>query len=246
MRRLHTRARAGLTLIEIMVVIAIVGLLVAVGAPAISGILALEQQRAIGELAQTYVWLRDEAALRNVTFRIAYNLDQNSWKVETGDPNTLIFSNPEDREEYDEELQDRMSRFTERELEAAEEEGVTDLRGRSTRFEGLEDPAFTTEQRLPSGIKFAFVYTPQYGEGGVVASEDPPDTPEEESIAYTYVFPDGTAEHIVIRIVDEDDDNYGYTLEVEPLTGAVRLTEDEIMDPSESFSWIPDDGPSLR
>ncbi|MFT4979399.1 MAG: prepilin-type N-terminal cleavage/methylation domain-containing protein, partial [Myxococcota bacterium] len=233
---------AGLTLIEIMVVIAIIGIVVAVGAPALSGILALEQQRAISELAQTYIWLRDEASLRNVTFRVAYNLDQNTWKVEAGDPNTLVFSTPEEREANDREVQDRMDRYTERELE----EGAEDLRGISTRFDGLDDPAFTTEQKLPRGIHFAFVYTPQYGEGGMTASEDPPDTPEEEAIAYTYIFPDGTAEHIVIRIVDDDDENYGYTLEIEPLTGAVRLTEDEIMDPSDSFSWIPDRGPSLR
>lgn len=242
MPTLLQRARHGLTLIEIMVVIAIVGIITAVGAPALSGLLALEQQRAISELAQTFVWLRDEAALRNVTFRVAFNLDQNAWKIEVGDASTLIFSDPEAREAYDEQLQDEMRRYTERELE----EGVEDLRDVSNRFEGLEDPAFTTEQRLPDGIRFAFVYTPQYGEDGVTASEDPPDTPEEEQIAYAYIFPDGTTEHIVVRIVDERDEDEGYTLEVEPLTGAVSLTEDEILDPTDSFAWIPEQGPSLR
>jgi prepilin-type N-terminal cleavage/methylation domain-containing protein len=242
MPTLLSSIRRGLTLIEIMVVMAIIGIIAAVGAPSISGVLALEQQRAISELAQTYVWLRDEASLRNVTFRVAYNLDQNTWKIEVGDPNTLVFSNPEEREKADEALADEMRRYTDRELE----EGVEDLRDISTRFEGLEGSAFTTQQKLPPGIHFAFVYTPQYGEDGMTASDDPPDSPEEERVAYTYIFPNGTTEHIVIRIVDDDDDDYGYTLEVEPLTGSVQISTDEVTDPSDSFSWLPDEGPSLR
>ncbi len=87
--------RRGLTLIEIMVVMAIIAIVLAVGMPAISGVLALQQQSAITELSKTYVWLIDEAAMRNTTFRIAYNLDRNTWKVEAGDPGTLVFSTPE-------------------------------------------------------------------------------------------------------------------------------------------------------
>ena len=237
----HRRLRRALTLIEVMVVLAIVGIVVAVGAPALSGMLALQQQQAISELGQTYIWLRDEAALRNVTFRMKFDLDDNTWKVEVGDASTLVFSNPEEREEYDEELRDRMSRFTERELEEGAAEDVS-----PSRFEGLDDPAFTTTKQLPSGLRFAFVYTPQYGEDGVVPNDDYPEDEEDKAVAYTYIFPDGTAEHTVIRIVDEDDPDDGYTLEVEPLTGAVNITFDEIDDPSDSMSWIPDEGPPLR
>lgn len=224
-----------------MVVIAVMAILIGIGGPALSGLLALEQQRAISELGQTFVWLRDEAALRNVTFRIAFNLDQNTWKVEVGDPNTLAFSNPEDREEYEEDLRDRMDRFTDREIE---EGAASEIETR--KFEGLDDPAFTTAQALPSGIRFAFVYTPQYGEDGVVPNDEPPEDPEEEAVAYAYVFPDGSTEHIVIRLVDVNDEDDGYTLEIEPLTGSVNISEDEITDPEDSLSWLPEQGPTLR
>jgi prepilin-type N-terminal cleavage/methylation domain-containing protein len=43
--------RRGLTLIEIMVVMAIIAIVLAVGMPAISGVLALQQQSAITELS---------------------------------------------------------------------------------------------------------------------------------------------------------------------------------------------------
>ncbi|MFT5681908.1 MAG: prepilin-type N-terminal cleavage/methylation domain-containing protein [Myxococcota bacterium] len=236
--------RQGLTLIEIMVVMAIIAIVLAVGMPAISGVLALQQQAAITELSKTYVWLIDEAAMRNTTFRIVYNLDRNTWKVEAGDPETLVFSTPEERQEHDEEVSDMMSRFTQRELE---EGAASDVEDASGRFEGLDDPVFTTEQTLPEGIRFQFIYTPQYGEDGMMPNPDgPSDDPEEDTIAFTYIFSDGTAEHTVIRIVDVDDPEEGYTMEIEPLSGAVRITIDEVIDPSDSLSWLPDEGPSLQ
>jgi prepilin-type N-terminal cleavage/methylation domain-containing protein len=236
--------RRGLTLIEIMVVMAIIAIVLAVGMPAISGVLALQQQSAITELSKTYVWLIDEAAMRNTTFRIAYNLDRNTWKVEAGDPGTLVFSTPEEREKHDQEVSDMMSRFTKRELE---EGAASEIEDASGRFEGLDDPVFTTEQTLPDGIRFQFVYTPQYGEDGMMPNPDgPSDDTEDDIIAYTYIFSDGTAEHTVIRIVDVDDEQDGYSLEVEPLSGVVRVTTDEIIKPSDSLSWIPDEGPPLQ
>ena len=241
---MRRRIRQGLTLIEIMVVMAILAIILAVGMPAVSGVLALQQQAAITELSKTYVWLIDEAAMRNATFRIAYNLDRNTWKVEAGDPSTLVFSSPEEREKHDEEIADKMSRFTKRELEEGAGAEIEDAAGR---FEGLDDPVFTTAQTLPDGIKFAFVYTPQYGDEGLKPNPDgPSDDEEEDIIAYTYIFSDGTAEHTVIRIVDEDDEADGYTLEVEPLSGVVRVTFDEITDPADSMDWLPDEGPTLQ
>ncbi len=137
-----------------------------------------------------------------------------------------------------------MSRFTKRELE---EGAASEIEDASGRFEGLDDPVFTTEQTLPDGIRFQFVYTPQYGEDGMMPNPDgPSDDTEDDIIAYTYIFSDGTAEHTVIRIVDVDDEQDGYSLEVEPLSGVVRVTTDEIIKPSDSLSWIPDEGPPLQ
>lgn len=232
-----------MTLIEIMVVIAILGLIALVAIPTLSGLLDLQQRAAVKELASTYTWLMDEAALRNATFRVAYDLDRSTWKVEVGDPNTVVFSTPEEREEFDEELEDEMKRYTKRELEEGAGADIEEKRGR---FEGLTDPAFVTEQELPRGTKIAWVYTPQYGDDGVRPSDQGElEDDEAGTMAYTYIFDDGTAELTVIRIVDEDDDEDGWTLVIEPASGRVRIEED-LVDPTEAMAWLPSEGPSIQ
>jgi prepilin-type N-terminal cleavage/methylation domain-containing protein len=233
----------GLTLIEIMVVLGMMGVISLLAAPALSGLLGLNQRAAAKELAQTYTWLMDEAALRNVTFRVVYNLDARTWKIEAGDPGTLVFGTPEDREKFDEELESELKRFTKRELEEGKAQGIKDKRGR---FEGLEGTAFTTEKELPGGAAFAYVYTPQYGEDGLRPhKEGPPEDAEDHRVAYTYVFPDGTAEHTVVRIVDEDDPESGWTIEVWPMSGEVHVSTD-LVDPETSLDWIPEEAPEIN
>ena len=225
--------------------IALMATIAAIGVPAMSGLLDLKQRSAAKELAQTYTWLLDEAALRNVAFRMVYNLDRSTWTIEAGDPNTLVFSSPEKREEFDERLEDDMSRYTQREIEEGDAEDVESQRGRFTGLAELDVP-FTTSKPLPDGTRFAYVYTPQYEEGGLQPTEEgPPEDEEDDRIAYTYVFPDGTAEHTVVRIVDEDDEEDGWTIEVLPISGDIRLSTD-LIDPSESLNWVPDEAPELR
>ena len=195
--------RRGLTLIELMVVIAVIGIIGAVGAPALNGILGLQQQSAVKEIAQTYAWLIEEASLRNVSFRMSFNLDRGTWKVEVGDPGALVFSSPEDAEEHAEMVEDKMRRFTKRQIES----GEADIGEEVAQFQSLDGAEFRSDNTLPDGIRFAFVYTPQYGKYGMEPNDEPPDDPEEERIAYSHIFPDGTAEHTVIRIVDLDDED---------------------------------------
>lgn len=245
-----SRARRGLTLVEIAVVMAVMALIAMVGVPAIGGLLDLQQRAAAKEIAETYRWLIDEAQLRNVTFRVAFNLDTGTWKVEVGDPNTLVFATPEERLEHEEAQEEAMSRYTRREQEEGaatelDENGDPVGSDYTDRFSGLSDSAFVTGQTLPRGCVFAWVYTPQYGEEGLQRPEEPAEEAEEQTIAYTYIFPDGTAEHAVIRIVDIEEEDDGYTVEVNPMTGEVSLST-EVVDPSQSFDWIPDEGPVIN
>jgi len=242
--------RRAFTLLELMVVIAIIGVVLLVSIPAVSNALALQQTGFTNELAQTYRFLHDEAAMRNVTFRIVYDLDKQLYTIEAGDPNTLIFTNPEDLQDYEEEQAEKMSEYTQRELEEGGDEELNKLMEK--RFSGLEDDALNTTVEVPRGSVIQWVYTPQYGEP-VEMERDLREATEEEledldeedrNLVYSYIFPNGFTEHTVIRVQDEDDADDGMTIEVEPLTGRVVVT-DEIIEPEDSFEWIPEEGPAL-
>lgn len=239
------RARQGMTLIEILIVLAIMGMLLLVSVPAISSLLSLEQSGAAKELGLTYKYLRDEAALRNVTFRVAFNLDARTYKVEVGDASTVIFTTPEEREDYEEELAEQLgqgrSSGGEPEEDAADNACGGDGPGR---FEGISDPAFETEKSLPNGSFFAWVWTPQYEEP-VEPSDEELDDPAEAKIVYSYIFPNGTAEYTLVRIAAIDDPEDGYTVEVEPMSGRVTVHGD-VLSPEDAKTWDANDAPSLE
>lgn len=232
-----------MTLVEILVVLALMAIILAAAAPALRSVLSLQQRDEAVRLVQTLTWLRDEAALRNTSFRIVFNLDRGTWKVQVGDPGALVFSSPEKRQEFEDDLKSEMKRYTQRELDEGK---AAELQAKEGSFMDLEDePAFTTAQTLPDSVRFGFVYTPAYGPSGLEPHSEPPEDPEDDNIATATVFPNGTTEHLVIRLVDADDPEEGYTIETEPLTGKVTLT-DELVDPTATLSWLPTEGPSIE
>ena len=191
--------------------------LFAISLPSLESIFEVEQKAAVRELGTTYTWLMDEAALRNVTFRVVYNLDQNTWKVEVGDPDTMVFGSPDERQAWEDEQSEARASLTESELEEMGESAVMvdDESGMSmdSDFEGLSDTIFTTAKALPAGIRFDYVYTPQYGPDGLFPNSDMPEDEADQAIAYSYIFPNGTAEHTIIRIVNDDGED-GQSIEI--------------------------------
>ena len=242
-------SRRGMTLIEILAAIALMSVVMAMAVPTLQGILDLQQRGAAKDLAQTWSWLRDEATLRNVSFRIAFNLDRGTYRVEVGDPTANVYGTPEEREQAEEEREEELKRFTKKELEegAADEldaeGGAADP---NASFTGLESTMVATEVTLPGGSRFLSVYTPQYGEEGLRPHEDgPPEDADEDNVAYAYIFPDGSMEQAIVRIVDEDDSEDGWTVYTEPLNGKV-LMDSDVLDARTLNAWLPTEGPLLQ
>jgi len=234
--------KRGLTLAEIVVVMVLIALIALVGVPLLGNIFTARQEAAIRDLAQTYIWLGEEAQLRGVSFRVAINLDRSTWKIEVGDPNAMVFSNPEEAGEYADTIKDKMKRFTKRQRE---EQGLTEESTTPSQFDKLDDDIFITEKTLPEGLYFSYVYTPQYGEEGMRPNDELPEEVEDEHIAYSHIFPDGSVEHTVIQIVEVGNEEDPLSVIVEPL-GAKVLISTDIREPTESLSWVPDEGPSYR
>jgi prepilin-type N-terminal cleavage/methylation domain-containing protein len=225
------RSRRGLSLVEVMVVIAIMLALAVILVPAVSSFMQLEQQRVARDLAVQYELLHDEAVLRNVTFRFAFHIDEGYYTIEVGSPETLIFDDPKERADFEEKREDSMKMLTAEEKAAAQANDQSDFAQLQTMFD--------TKITLPSGTKFGGVYTPQYGD--LITPDGEGDNPD---VVYSYIFPNGFSERAIIQLVEDGSDEEGFTLEVEPLSGIVHLYP-EIKSVRDLEQDLPDVAPEL-
>ncbi|MFT7518119.1 MAG: hypothetical protein ACI9MC_000246 [Kiritimatiellia bacterium] len=235
-----------MNLLEIMIVVGIMMGLLVVAIPLTGYLLRLDQKQVASGLAIKYQRLHDEAQLRNLTFRIAYHIDDQYYEVEVGESAALLFTDPEKRAEHEAAVQEKLehdqSRF------ASDDDGVQvnddGLAIEDAKFTAIQD-RFTKKVQLPDGTRFIGVYTPAYGEMIQPTGEDPEEMdPEDKRVVYSYILPSGISEHTLIQIGRTGDDDHGYTVEVEPMTGKVYV-DAELRDYKDRFDFVPDEGPDL-
>ena len=99
---LHKDSQQGLTLIEVVVVLALVGVLLLAAVPSMRAVMGVDLKSASRELAASLRYVYDEASVRNVVMRVAYDLDNHTWWVEAADSDVRIFSSRKEREAFDE------------------------------------------------------------------------------------------------------------------------------------------------
>lgn len=187
----------GFTLVELMIVVAIVGLLGALVVPAVESVSGANARKAAGELAGTMRYLFDTAALRHATCRLALDLDQRSWRAECA-PGGVTMAPETGRGRDDGALAERFP--DEKDPE------VRRLLAR-TSFGRFED-RLVKERALPGSTRFGAVHL----EGRRDALE--------EGTAYVYFFPGGQAQRAWVPV--KDGTNL-FTVVVEPFTGRARV-----------------------
>jgi type II secretory pathway pseudopilin PulG len=221
-----------MSLLEIMVSIAIMLVLVAIIGVGLRSVLGLDEYRAAQKLAVVYEKLQDEAVMRNRTYRIIYYLNQDKYVIEAGEPGALIAADPTARLEYEQQVKAKLDRMD-------PEEKQRWLRKNRQPFESLGEGRM--EVQLPSGMRFGGVYTPQYGELVEPTGED-----DEDDVlrVESYVMSNGFVEHTLIQLVDIDNPSDGYTIEVQPLSGIVKLHA-EVLEPDDRLDFVPQEGPNL-
>lgn len=231
--RRSRRSRRGMTLMEILVALAIMIAVAVVLVPSATSIFELRQRKAAKELVLLYQQLNDEAVLRNATFRVVYDLRNNTYEVEVTEGGALIYSSADQRERLEEE-RERMLSFMSEEEKAARMQ-------REKPFQQLQGH-FRTQFELPRGVRLYGVYTPQYE--AMVTVDDVEEDDEGSALVYSYVFSNGFSERTLVWLVDEDDPEDGWTVEVEPLSGRVRL-HGELIDWRDADRDVPESGPTL-
>lgn len=242
--RSNRRDRRGMTLMELMVALAIMLVITAVLLPSMDAVFMLQQRGAARRLALAFEALHDEAILRNQTYRIAFNLDDHTWKVEVGEPDVAVFDNDKARlnfEAKEKELLDKMP-----------PEALAEYQKSHATFAAPEEEDYADVVKLPESTKFKSIFTPQREEPVTPRGEGSSrrrkrdDLPEGEPlIVYSYVFANGSAEYTVIQIADKTDDTDGFTITVDPLSGRVDF-HDTLVDQKDLWRFLPDDGPRLE
>ena len=111
----------GLTLIEIVVVLTLVGTLMLAAVPSLRAVFEVNLRTASRELAATLRYVYDEAAVQNITMRVVYDLDHSTWWVEGADSDVRIFANRDQKEAFaewqeqkalsDEEVKEKLEDF---------------------------------------------------------------------------------------------------------------------------------------
>jgi type II secretory pathway pseudopilin PulG len=241
-RARRTLRRRGISLVEVMVAMAIMLLLVAVLVPSVRSVLDLRRREGARQLAATFERLHDESIMRNLSFRVTFYLDEDKYTIEPGKPGALIAATPDERQKFEEDLQSKLRFMTPEEREAW-------LRNAEQPFESMQGGHSITVN-LPSGVEFGGFYTPQYGRvirrGEKLEDERTEGSadPEDDSLkVYSYVMNTGYSEHTLVWLVNAGHPEDGWTVEVEPLSGAVQL-HGELLEPSD-FAWVPEEGPKL-
>jgi general secretion pathway protein H len=86
------------TLIELMIVMAVIALLAAAAGPALGGLTGADARKGAGELAGAMRWLFDTAAVRHATCRLVLDPGERSFWAECAPGRTAIARDAEDED----------------------------------------------------------------------------------------------------------------------------------------------------
>jgi general secretion pathway protein H len=197
--RHHAR---GFTLVELLIVVAVMGLMAALVGPGLGSVTGANARQSAGELAGSMRALFDTAALRHATCRMVLDLGERAWWAECAPGRTGIARDPE-------RTPDRPA-LTDAELEERfPEERDADVRRllAGTKF-GVYEDRLVKKRELPGRTAFGEVRVE--GRRGAIT----------EGLAYVYFFPGGQAQRAYVPVVDGDN---VYTIVLEPFTGRARV-----------------------
>lgn len=205
MPRFRFGKAAGLTLFEIIVALAVIGLIMGLTIGGMGRLLEWDMKKASNRLVSTMRYLYNKSATEGMFIRLVLDLDENVYWVEaTKDP--FVVSRGEGGLEAAKEPKEEEETKT---LQGAWEGEVQKVKPPKAKF-GQVDSFLLKPTKLPSSVFFKDVYVehrPQPVEAGKVS---------------IFFFPNGYVEEAVINLRDEDDEVH-YSLTTNPISGRVQI-----------------------
>ncbi len=219
-----------MTLIEIMVALAVVGLVLGITISQIGGTFDAHARQATREMSAIIRYLYNKAASENLTMRIVFDFEKQSYYVEATTEQFLLESD-EARQKRLEAIERAKKSSTTSSTSVVPTTTVTPTSTTSgTTTPTAAPPVDTPVQRAEAkfGAVDSELLKPAQLPGGVLLKDiytehDP--GPVSKGKAYIYVFPSGYVERSIINLHNEDD-SQKRALVINPMTGDSRVYEE--------------------
>lgn len=222
-RRTRRRARgqSGLTLLEIMVVVFLIGIGMAIGIPSFNNITHARLRKSGTEMAATVRYLYNQAALKGLCMRMVFDLRADTYHVEaSADGECLVESEQvsarkakrkeEDKKKKEKQKQRGKSDVKDSTIGGWSGEKPISLEVKKATFTRYND-SLLKPRKLAYKVRFNGVFTTHQRD--IYSRKVGP------RYAYLHCFPLGRCERAMIYL--EDSGKNVLSLEVKPLTGRV-------------------------
>lgn len=219
-------SQSGFTLFELIVAIAVVGLMVGVVVSRVDDWFGVNIKRAANRISSTIRYIHDKATTQNLYVRMVFDFEKNSYWVEATSEQYLLTTKEVEEADKLAEEEERQKEEKEKKVEGevTAEAGGEDIEGiadteiqsvkkyRTPQF-GAIDEFLLKPVSLPDGVFLKDVYT-SHDKGPVSGGQ-----------AFIYFFPNGYVEPSIINLKDENDE-INYSVEVNPIIGNTYLRDE--------------------
>lgn len=191
----------GFTLLELIVVIAILGFIAVIALPKASNILRMSLSSTTREISSAIKQTYNAAMMTKRAYRLVFDIDHREYWVEMG-PATWVLETKESLER------------AERKKKWMSSDALKKSNAEAASAWQPATQVIRKKVSLPQGVEFEDIYTEQSPEAFT------------SGLAYCHFFPQGTIEKTLIHL--KDNSSHFATLFVEPLVGRTRVFQRRI------------------
>lgn len=228
MELIRAKSEAGLTLIELIVVVALIAVMSVLASHRLDSLFVWKQQGAVRELAETWQFLQQEATNRGERYRLVLDFNDQNYLVRQ---EILLEPGESQQVDYLKNLRTRREKERRQNEENQDVKSVEEEFEEAEKHEGLPLENLFYEHvygdadaplRLGVPLEYPSMGDPHPMTAGVmITALETPRGVTKEGAGYIRILPSGASESAAILL--EADGQY-FTLVNSPSTGTVRVT----------------------